>query len=218
MINETIKKKEKQKIFNLYFVRHGETDFNVEGRFIGVSDQPLNKNGIDQAKKTANLLKKINPTYDVILTSPLKRASQTAEIIAKEYSPEIPIIYEDLLKERNYGVFEGKTPDEIKLICPEIIEQYQKDKPNVRPPNGELAKDVEDRVKILLMEKIPSTYKQYQNIILTTHLNPIRAALLLLHMAKPEIYYHKFKNAGVVEIQFNPKDPDHSKLINFDLT
>ncbi len=218
MKNINIDAKDENKIINLYFVRHGETDYNVEGRFIGVSDQPLNKNGIEQAKKTAKLLKKINPKYDLILTSPLKRASQTAEMISKEFNPELPIIVEDLLKERNYGVFEGKTPEELKHICPESIAQYQKDKPNVRPPNGELAKDVEERVKILLMEKIPTIYGANRNIILTTHLNPIRAALILLDMAKPEIYYHKFKNAGVVEIQFNHQDPEHSKLINFDLT
>lgn len=210
--------KHQHKIFNLFFVRHGETNYNLEGRFIGISDQPLNQKGMDQARKTGALLKKINLTYDLILTSPLKRASQTAEIIAKEFIPELPIVHEDLLKERNYGIFEGKTLEELAHICPESITKYQKDKPNVRPPNGELAKDVEDRVKILMMEKIPTTYAKYMNIILTTHLNPIRAALILLDMAKLDIYYHKFKNAGVVEIQFNPVEPKKTKLINFDLT
>ena len=203
---------------NLYFIRHGETDYNVEGRFIGVSDQPLNENGIEQAKKTGLLLKQISPEYDLILTSPLKRAAETANIIAQVIDSNIPVVYEELLKERDYGVFEGKTEKEINQICPEVIAQYRRDKPNTRPPNGELAEAVENRIKTLMTEKIINEYKELKNIILVTHLNPIRAVLLLLKMAEPDIYYQKLQNAGVVEIQFFPDNMGRSKLIKFDIT
>ena len=76
------------------FVRHGQTDLNSPIRKMqGISDYDLNKNGI-------------NEDFDIIISSPLKRAKHTAEIINEK--KKLPLILDDRIKERNYGKLEGQ--------------------------------------------------------------------------------------------------------------
>ena len=205
------------KIFNLFFVRHGETDFNLEGRFLGISNEPLNEKGISQAKMSAELLHTLHEKFDLILTSPLKRAKETAMNIANSLPYSIEIVEEECLKERNYGKFEGKTQEELMKEFPIEISKYNENKPNTLPPNGELALAVEERVKNLLFKKLLKNYYPYKNIILTTHLNPIRAALIILGLKSREIYYYKFNNASLAMVEFHIMEPLKSRLIHFDL-
>ena len=86
------------------FVRHGETDLNKPiRRMQGISNYDLNENGIRQAKLTRDKL--ANEEFDIIISSPLKRAKHTAEIINELRN--IPLIYDDRIKERDYGKLEG---------------------------------------------------------------------------------------------------------------
>jgi broad specificity phosphatase PhoE len=87
-----------------YFMRHGQTDWNVEHRLMGQQDIPLNILGKEQAKKAIQKIKQLN--IQTIYTSPLKRASETAQIIAT--SLNIKIIVLENLKEVNFGIYEGK--------------------------------------------------------------------------------------------------------------
>lgn len=89
-------------------IRHGETDWNSLGRLQGRTDIPLNSKGILQAKECRQF--STNYEWDVIITSPLKRAKETAEIINK-YS-NIPLIEMDGFLERYYGDAEGMTAEE----------------------------------------------------------------------------------------------------------
>lgn len=87
------------------FVRHGETDLNYPVRRMqGVSDYDLNTNGIKQAENIRNKL--AEEDFDIIISSPLKRAKHTAEII-NEFK-KIDIIFDDRIMERNYGKLEGE--------------------------------------------------------------------------------------------------------------
>lgn len=87
------------------FVRHGETDLNNPVRRMqGISDYDLNANGIKQAENTRNKLAEEN--FDIIISSPLKRAKHTAEII-NEFK-NLDIIFDDRIVERNYGQLEGQ--------------------------------------------------------------------------------------------------------------
>ncbi len=89
----------------IFFVRHGETSWNVEGRLQGQIDKiQLTKKGIDQAEEISKKLQQIN--FDVILSSPSVRTIQTAEIINK--SKKKQIILHNELKERGYGELEGE--------------------------------------------------------------------------------------------------------------
>lgn len=86
------------------FVRHGETDLNMPVRRMqGVSDYDLNANGVRQAEQTRDALAGEN--YDVIFSSPLKRAKHTAEIIASVHNA--PLLLDERVRERDYGALEG---------------------------------------------------------------------------------------------------------------
>lgn len=95
----------------LIIVRHGQTNFNLERKLQGVTDNELNDNGKNQAEQTKEKLE--NETFDLILCSPLIRARQTADIINKER--KVKIIYDERLIERDFGEFEGKYIKEYNV-------------------------------------------------------------------------------------------------------
>ena len=87
----------------IYFVRHGETDYNKQGRAQGHMDIPLNETGLMQAKTVAKALK--NTKLDVIYSSPLQRAKVTADTINTHHNVEV--ICDDRLKELYRGDIQG---------------------------------------------------------------------------------------------------------------
>jgi broad specificity phosphatase PhoE len=89
----------------LYVTRHGETNFNAQGRYAGSTDVPLNETGIKQARELAGRLSGMK--FDVVVSSPMLRARQTADIVCAELGMEY-IIYPQFA-ERNVGVYEGLT-------------------------------------------------------------------------------------------------------------
>ncbi len=93
----------------LLLTRHGQTGWNVEGKIQGQTDTELNETGIKQAEVIREKL--FNQKIDIIISSPLKRARKTAEIIAR--GRDIPIIIDERLSERDFGEFEGKTREEF---------------------------------------------------------------------------------------------------------
>jgi broad specificity phosphatase PhoE len=90
---------------SFYFLRHGETDWNRQQRIMGQSDIPLNKTGVLQAKTVAEKIQVL--AIDAIVTSPLKRAYETAEIIGNKIRQ--PVFIENDLQEFCWGVMEGKV-------------------------------------------------------------------------------------------------------------
>ena len=91
----------------LYFVRHGESEMNATGQFAGTTNTPLTKLGRRQAKLAGKKSKDLK--IDLIISSPLSRAHDTAKIIAKEVGyPENKIKINPLLAERSYGSMEGQ--------------------------------------------------------------------------------------------------------------
>lgn len=98
---------------NLYLVRHGQTDWNVEHRTQGWTDIPLNEIGVKQAEVLRNKLDKLSQSgieFDAVYSSPLQRVRRTAEIAT---AGNYEIIFDDRLKERNCGEFEGKPRESI---------------------------------------------------------------------------------------------------------
>jgi broad specificity phosphatase PhoE len=93
-----------------FFLRHGETDWNLEGRIQGQRDIPLNATGLAQARAAAQLLP---PGHiDRVIASPLRRALDTAQAVAARYG--IPLHRDEGLQERGFGSFEGRLIDELK--------------------------------------------------------------------------------------------------------
>ena len=95
---------------SFYFLRHGQTDWNVAGRFQGHTDVPLNAVGLAQAHEAAKLL--AASRIDLIAASPLTRARTTAEIVARHLGK--PLHFDDELKERHFGAFEGLVVSDVK--------------------------------------------------------------------------------------------------------
>ncbi len=117
----------------IYIVRHGQTEWNKNGIIQGHSDVPLNEQGIKDAKVIKEKLKDVN--FDIVFSSPLKRAYQTAQIIT---SNEIKV--DERLIERYNGVYDGKHKDEIfKSINFSNDEECSK-------YNIELEKDIKHRL------------------------------------------------------------------------
>lgn len=104
----------------LYFIRHGLSVNNVEGKLSGTTDTPLTDIGREQARLAGNAAKKLS--IDTIVTSPLSRATETANIIAGQISfPYDKIIVNKLFIERNFGPYEGKPYGTTRLAdVPEV--------------------------------------------------------------------------------------------------
>jgi broad specificity phosphatase PhoE len=92
----------------LLLVRHGETDWNAEGRLQGHTDRPLSDYGRDQARQLADDL--ATEAFDVIYASDLARARETAEIVAERL--DVPVNVDPDLREKNWGTWEGLTSTE----------------------------------------------------------------------------------------------------------
>ncbi len=104
---------------DLYLLRHGETDWNKAGLLQGHTDIPLNENGRKQMRETARKLGDLGVKMDVILSSPLHRARESAEIAAGRLGyPIEDIILEPMLTERGFGAGEGMTMAERELKFP----------------------------------------------------------------------------------------------------
>lgn len=103
-----------------YFIRHGKTQWNLEGRYQGANgDSPLLPESFEDIKYLANYLKEIN--FTSIYSSPLKRAKTTAETLETELGKELPIIICDDLKEFNLGIMEGQKFVDVEKKYPELI-------------------------------------------------------------------------------------------------
>jgi 2,3-bisphosphoglycerate-dependent phosphoglycerate mutase len=117
----------------LYAVRHGETEWNLIERQQGHLDSPLTGKGIKQAQLLANGL--ANKNIDILYSSDLDRALQTAEIIAKRLLLDIHT--DPRLRERHLGILQGFTKKEFEERYPEEAVRFDSDDPDYVLPGGE---------------------------------------------------------------------------------
>ena len=141
----------------LLLTRHGQTDWNVAGKVQGITDIELNETGKKQAEATGEKLLDYN--IDIIISSPLKRAKKTAEIIRGNRN--IPILLDEGLMERGFGEFEGKTREEFDF---DEIWNY---KLNKQYENAESIGELFERVQKFL-NKVQEEYKD-KTVLLVTH-------------------------------------------------
>ncbi|MDO8722476.1 MAG: histidine phosphatase family protein [Syntrophales bacterium] len=144
----------------LILVRHGETIWNKEHKIQGITDIGLNERGIEQAKKLACSLQK--EELDAIITSPLRRAYDTAQAIGKYH--DISITVEEDLQELNAGELEGLTWPELDKY-PEFFGKWKLDHASVAMPNGESLVEVQNRVWPVI-QRISETF---QNALIVSH-------------------------------------------------
>jgi probable phosphoglycerate mutase len=147
----------------LCVVRHGETAWNAEHRVQGQLDVPLNGIGQVQALAASKVLAK--EKFDVIYSSDLSRARQTAEPTAGLLS--MKILFEKDLRERHYGIFERHTYADVKVRYPEDYARFDARDPEYAFRTGESLRDFADR-SIAVVSRLIGKHEN-QNILVFTH-------------------------------------------------
>jgi len=145
-------------------IRHGETAWNVDTRIQGHLDIPLNERGHWQAQRLARALA-ARDTLHAIYSSDLSRAHDTARAIAD--ATGAPLATHSGLRERGFGVFEGKTYLEIESTWPEDSERWRKRDPHWAPAGGESLLEVRERITRTLHEL--ATRHPGEQIVLVAH-------------------------------------------------
>ena len=129
-----------------YLIRHGETDFNKKRFFYGKADVSINETGKEQASNIHQLLK--GRDISRIYTSQLKRTQETATII---FPDQIPKAYK-ALNERDFGLWEGRTANEIQAAFPLVWEEWLESPFDVTPSKAEPFQKFKDRVQSIVEE------------------------------------------------------------------
>ncbi len=147
----------------LIFVRHGETEWNVLGKFQGFQDSPLTETGLQQTLAVGKRFKKIE--CDHLYSSDLGRAYQTAQPISEATGQAI--ITDPALREKNLGIFEGLTSETLLERYPEEYERFQKLEPDYAVPGSESAQQFYER-SITAFQNLADSHPE-QTIVVVTH-------------------------------------------------
>jgi broad specificity phosphatase PhoE len=161
-------------IGTLYFIRHGETDWNAEGRLQGQRDIPLNDLGRVQAEEAGVILKSLRPETDDLdwWVSPLYRTRETAER-ARAAIGLHPTYFktDDRLKELTFGLWEGQTWKDVRRAHPLAAAERERDKWRAVPPEGEsyamLAERVAGFLPVLRRESVLVSHGGVARVLMT---------------------------------------------------
>lgn len=126
-------------------IRHGETAWNANGRWQGHAPVPLNESGLAQSQRLGRYIKSEDVRIDVIYSSDLKRAMQTADPIAEALN--LPIHPDPRLREVDLGDWQGLTREEAEAWDAERYAAFRADWHAVPTPNGESRNDLKARVR-----------------------------------------------------------------------
>jgi len=147
----------------LYLIRHGQTEWNVQRRMQGRLDSPLTADGVEQAHSNGRLLKTL-AGISALYVSPSGRTRETAYIL-NSYVRGV-LEYADELLERDMGDWSGMTMDEVSESFPAAFRQRQDDPYHFRPPGGENLQDMNERIGVFLDDLLRSPHDQ---VALVTH-------------------------------------------------
>lgn len=181
----------------IYLIRHGETDWNTVRLLQGATDIPLNQNGIEVAEITAEQLKDV--PFDLIFTSPLSRARQTAEILRRDRN--IPIIEEARLREISFGPYEGLccSRDNYSIPDPAFMNFFV-DPGNYVPAEGaESIKHLCERTTEFLMEVVNNPEYEDKTILFSGHGAVVKGLLSSITITDLKDFWGQgvHKNCGV---------------------
>jgi broad specificity phosphatase PhoE len=184
----------------LYYVRHGETDFNAEQRLQGRLDTLLNARGRLQAKESGELLRDLFARDErgagdfVYVSSPLQRARETMEILRPPLGlPPHPYATDNRLLEISYGEWEGLTLPEIEARMPGMLAERERDKWDFAPPGGESYRE--------LTARIGEWYASLtRDTVVAAHGGGVRALMALFNVLPKEDATHAQIAQGVVYV------------------
>jgi ribonuclease H / adenosylcobalamin/alpha-ribazole phosphatase len=164
-------------------LRHGDTHLSGEMRFSGTGEAALTSTGAEQARCAALRLR-VRGGIDAIVASPLRRAWQSAEIVAPILG--LAVVAEEDFRETNFGAWEGLTFAEAQARWPEEVRAWRAD-PTAAPPGGESFADTAVRVgraRTRLLERFP-----HATVLVISHVTPIKTLVTLALQAPPSALY-----------------------------
>ena len=196
----------------ILLVRHGESEGNVLGVFTGHRGYPLTENGHKQAELTAEYIRK---TYavDVVYSSDLPRAYQTAEHIARAF--DLPVVTDCRVREIMAAEWENKPFSELGNLFPEDYAVWVNDTANARCTGGESVMEVAERAVQGI--KAVATAHPGRCVVITAHATPIRASLWKISNAPAEDFQKtNFGcNCAVSELEY---DNGEFRIVNLNYT
>lgn len=182
-------------MIKIYFVRHGQTQWNKEGKFQGSLNSPLTEEGVSQANRLANKFENHNFLFNKVYSSPLGRAFNTAELITK-YKQEITPI--DEFREISVGDMEGVIFQEFKTKFPDEYHSFFHNPTMYSPEkiNGESFPSLMERIELGL-KKIVEENTCNSNVLVVTHGIALRG--IISYIKTNSLSIEKFVEAPVPE-------------------
>lgn len=153
-------------MLKIYIARHGQNEDNANGILNGHRDMPLTDLGIKQAHELAGGIKDAGLTFDAVYTSPLSRASKTAEVVCETLGLNKPAVLDSLI-ERDFGTMSGQLASDIERLCAPDIVKTETITYFLSPPGAETFPDLLARASRAL-EQIQAEHPD-GSILLATH-------------------------------------------------
>lgn len=210
------KVRKSQNALRLLLVRHGETDWNREGRFQGQMDIPLNPTGQQQARQAAEFLRSV-PIHAAV-SSPMLRPRETAEAILN-YHPNVILTFEPNFCEISHGTWEGKLESEIALHYGSELEQWRIQPQRVQMPEGENLQQVWDRAIAAwdaLVESMRSNPTGTPQVVLVVAHDAINKVILshVVGAGAEKFWSFKQGNGAVSVIDYPAQGPPTLQAMN----
>jgi alpha-ribazole phosphatase len=196
-------------MIELVLIRHGETDSNKTGTYLGMTDKELNQEGLKQAYLAKEKLK--NYKFDAIFSSPLKRARKTSLILNENFGNEIK--YSDYLKERNFGIWDDLTYEDILEKYPTQHELWKQDWINYCIERGESSLQAYDRVVCFIKDLTDNCISG--SFLIVTHQGCIRMILsFLFGLGIEGSWRFKIDNCSLNKITINDEGYAYLTMLN----
>lgn len=170
------------------FIRHGQTEWNLVKKTQGHLDSPLTQKGLSQAKEVADKLKKYH--FDIIISSPLGRALETAKILNDELKVG-KLTTNANLAERDLGVLQGKTKEESFMSFPQFFNENKRFIYESEIPYGETLSQFLSRIKTSMEElrELSTT----NNILVVTHDGVLHAIMGIVNNIEFKEVQNRYK-------------------------
>ena len=178
---------------NILLIRHGQSEWNKLNLFTGFKNIELSEQGIEEANNAGQNFKNLDIKFNIVFTSELKRAQETAKIILQNLDQwdflnnEGKIISNINLNERDYGDLTGLNKKETaEKFGEEQVHKWRRGYSD-QPPNGESLEDVVRRVTKYFEEVIKPSIQRNENdnILIAAHGNSLRALLIVMNIYEP---------------------------------